>query len=160
MGHLKTAIYSYIRSLKAKNLAKVFVLFSSIFLGCSKKGEYREVAPMEIQGMLLNGFAVLVDVREKDEMHSGIAKDARWMPMSKIKKQHPDWIAFKQELKDKDKMLVFYCAAGGRAGKVAKDLSKEGYSTGNMGGFKDWVDAKLPVRPCEECGFSESPTLH
>ena len=137
----------------------IFLLLSALFLGCTKKGKYRQVDPMETQGLLRNRLAVLIDVREKEELRSGIAQGAQWMPMSKIKDQHPDWIALKGKLKGKDEgmMLIFYCAAGGRAGKVARQLGGEGFTTGNMGGFSDWVNAKLPIRPCKECGFS---TIH
>ena len=125
----------------------------SIFTACGRKENYRQVDPREAQGMLLNRLAVLIDVREKEEMGKGIAKPAQWMPMSKIEAQHADWKSFKEKFKGEDTMLIFYCAVGGRAGKVAQLLSKEGFSTGNMGGFRDWVKAKLPVRECTECGL-------
>ncbi|MGZ3696861.1 MAG: rhodanese-like domain-containing protein [Bdellovibrionota bacterium] len=103
------------------------------------------VTPQEAAGLQRNDFAVLVDVREADEIEHGMAQGALWMPTSKIEPSNPDWQAFIKKLPH-DKQIVFYCKAGGRAGKAAKLLSTEGFKTANMGGFDDWKSAGLPVK--------------
>lgn len=120
---------------------------------CTKKGveatqgtQPAAMSPMEAMGELRNDFAVLVDVREDSEIkESGMAEPAKWMPTSKINANDPEWQKFVQQL-PKDKRIVFYCAAGGRAGKVAELLSSQGFRTANIGGFKDWAAAGLPVK--------------
>ena len=104
-----------------------------------------KISARETKGLLVNDFAVLVDVREEDEVKDGMAADAQWMPMSKIEADDPAWVAFQKKL-PKDKKIVLYCAVGGRAGRVAKMLSEKGFKTANMGGFASWVAAGLPVK--------------
>jgi rhodanese-related sulfurtransferase len=96
--------------------------------------------------MVSSGKALLVDVREEHELReSGLAEGAQWMPMSKMDEDEPDWAAFKAAL-PKDKPIFLYCAAGARSGRVAEFLAQDGYQTVNIGGFKDWVRAGLPVK--------------
>jgi rhodanese-related sulfurtransferase len=96
--------------------------------------------------MVLNDFAVLVDVREEDElMKSGTATPARWLPFSKIQHGSPDWSEFKKAF-PRNKQAVFYCAGGGRAQIAAEDIAKDGVQARNMGGFSDWAGAGLPVK--------------
>lgn len=104
----------------------------------------RSIQPMEVQGLLNNDFAVLVDVREDTEIADGMAARAKWLPVSKIES---DPAALDEFLKSvpKDKEIVFYCRSGSRAGSVAKQVAAKGYKVANMGGFHDWVAAGLPT---------------
>src|SRR3954452_7188999 len=96
--------------------------------------------------MLLNDFAVLVDVREEKELKaSGTAQPAKWVPFSKIEKNDPEWIAFKSSF-PKGKQAIFYCGGGGRAQIAAESAARDGIQARNMGGFSDWQKAGLPVR--------------
>lgn len=133
-------------SLSLAILMMVCGVFTS---GCTKKSgddvAVREVSAMEAAGALRNGFAVLVDVREKDEIADGMAEPATWMPTSKAVEGSPEWEKFVSGL-PKDKEIIVYCAAGGRAGEVAEKLAKESFKVANMGGFKDWKAAGLPTK--------------
>ena len=130
----------------------VFICGFLLFVACNRmgiaksKGEIRMMDPKEAVGMVANDFAVIVDVREEDEVRSsGMAAQAQWIPMSKIKGNDKQWLDFLSGV-SKDKTLIFYCAAGGRAGKVASEVAAKGFKAGNMGGFKDWVAAGLPTK--------------
>lgn len=102
--------------------------------------------PTEAQNLLKSGKAVLVDVREEEELReSGLADGALWMPTSKMDEEEPDWKAFKAAL-PKDKKVILYCRSGARSGRVAEFLAQEGFDTENLGGFKDWSAAGLPVK--------------
>jgi rhodanese-related sulfurtransferase len=133
--------------MKLFKLAVPLLAIAAILAGCfgSSKKEVRSIDPQEVMGQLKNGFAVLVDVREEDEIKGGMAAQAEWMPMSKIRASDPAWEQFVAKL-PKDKEIVFYCGAGGRAGDAAQRLAEKGYRTANMGGFKDWKAAGLPVK--------------
>lgn len=122
-------------------------LLSFFGIGCNKisGNPVSAVTPMEASGMLRNDFAVLVDVREADEVKGGMAQPAQWMPMSEIKEGNPRWVQFVEKL-PKDKQIILYCAKGGRAGKVATMLVEKGFRTANMGGFSDWAKAGLPIK--------------
>ena len=46
----------------------------------------------------------------------------------------------------KDKTVIVYCGAGGRAALAGKTLRDLGYTkVRNLGGFKDWAEKGLPV---------------
>jgi rhodanese-related sulfurtransferase len=92
------------------------------------------------------GRALLVDVREEEELkETGFAEGALWMPMSRMEEGDPLWADFQRRAKEQ-KHLIFYCRSGNRSGRVATFLAGEGYATSNMGGFKDWQAAQLPVK--------------
>lgn len=95
--------------------------------------------------LVKNKKAILIDVREEEELReSGLADGALWMPCSKMDEDEAEWVAFKKKL-PKDLPLILYCRSGNRSGRVAEFLRQEGFETVNLGGFKDWVAAGLPV---------------
>jgi len=104
------------------------------------------IEPREALGLLNNDFAILVDVREEEEIkNTGMAASARSMPFSKVQAESPEWKAFLSGL-PQGKQIIFYCAKGGRAEEVAKKAALQGFRVGNLGGFSSWKDAGLPVR--------------
>ena len=135
-------------NLKRSVLSVLFVL-SLVSHACNRGSGggsvVAQVSVKEAEGLIRNDFAVLVDVREDDEIKSGMAAPARWFPTSKIEADDPSWKEFVSKL-PKDKQIVFYCAAGVRAGQAAAKLAGQGFKVGNMGGFKDWKAAGLPVK--------------
>lgn len=78
--------------------------------------------------------ALLLDVREHDEVAAGHVKDARTFPYSKV--GTPEWDRFVATL-PKGTKIYTYCAKGGRAAKVADDLNKRGFAVESAGGFAD-----------------------
>lgn len=122
------------------------VFSAALTLACTQQGKTRDMDAKEAFGMLQNRLAILVDVREAEELkETGIADGAIWMPTSKISENHADWIAFKKNLK-KDQQVILYCRSGARSGRIAGMLSAEGFNTANMGTFQSWADAKNPVK--------------
>ncbi|MGZ3649687.1 MAG: rhodanese-like domain-containing protein [Bdellovibrionota bacterium] len=103
------------------------------------------MTPKEAHDLVKQGKALLIDVREEDELQSsGTAQDALWMPLSAMVEDTDEWRAFKQSL-PRDKQLILFCKLGGRSGRMAEFLSLEGFQTFNLGGFSDWTKAGLPV---------------
>jgi rhodanese-related sulfurtransferase len=135
------------RFLKAPKALAIVALACLSFLSCEKKtmSQVPEVAPVEAMGLIRNDFALLVDVREADEIASGMAAPAKWIANSKIEADDASWKEFVASL-PRDKQIVFYCAKGGRANKAAEKLAALGFKVGNMGGYQDWVKAGLPTR--------------
>lgn len=102
--------------------------------------------PKEARKLVQEGLAVLVDVREEDELRaSGTAEGALWMPCSKMDEDEPEWKAFKAKL-PKGKPVILFCKAGSRSGRVTEFLIEAGYDAHNLGGFSDWAGAGLPVK--------------
>lgn len=103
------------------------------------------ISPTEAAAQVEAGKAVLVDVRERDELDAGMAQGARWYPTSSIQADPDEFEKFIASLPE-DQTVVFYCAVGRRAGAAAEIARKELHrKTGNLGGFKDWKGAGLPV---------------
>lgn len=103
------------------------------------------MTPQEAHQLVKAGKAVLVDVREEEELkEEGMAEGALWMPTSLMSEDAPEWQAFQKEL-PRDKPVILYCRSGNRSGRVAELLKCDGYDTVNLGGFKDWVAAGLPT---------------
>ena len=119
---------------------KLYQLFSK-----GEKSKAPVTNPKEAYQEAKKGNAILVDVREQNEIQDGMAQGARWIPTSEIQAGGPQWQKFVSEL-PKDKRIVIYCAAGVRAGRVAAKLETMGYQTANIGGYKDWVQAGLPTQ--------------
>ncbi len=93
------------------------------------------------------GRAVLVDVREAEElMDGGIATPALWIATSEIRNQSQRAEKFIAAL-PLEKKIIIYCAAGVRAGQFAEKLSQMGFRAANLGGYSDWQSAKLPTKP-------------
>lgn len=105
-----------------------------------------KISPEDAYSATLTNRAILVDVREKEEiLETGIADMAVWLPTSSIETRSQE---FNDALKSwpKEQKLVFYCRSGRRSEKSADLFSTFGYRTYNAGSIKDWIDAGLPVK--------------
>ena len=103
------------------------------------------IAPAEAAQQVKEGKAILVDVRERSEIDAGMAEGAHWYPTSSIRSDPGGFRKFLDSL-PQERTLVFYCASGARSGKAAEIAAGEaGRKAANLGGFKDWTGAGLPV---------------
>jgi rhodanese-related sulfurtransferase len=104
-----------------------------------------KITPTAAAQRAKEGTAILVDVRERNEIAAGMAEGAHWYPSSSIEDDPDAYKKFVESL-PADRTLVFYCASGVRAGAAAEIARKElGRRTANFGGFKDWKASGLPV---------------
>lgn len=92
--------------------------------------------------MVQNGEAVIIDVREKDEVKSGRIKDAKWFALSKISNDK-NW---KNEFIKivEGKKIFLYCRSGRRSEKVMTILKENGITSENIGGYED-LKKMIPV---------------
>ena len=96
-----------------------------------------DVSPAEAVE-LVNGGAILLDVREQDEWDAGHAPQATHLAMSELN-------ARVGEL-PQDARLVCVCHLGGRSSMVADALNRSGWQAMNLtGGMRAWQAAGLPV---------------
>lgn len=89
-----------------------------------------------------SGKAVIIDVREAEELAPGMVEGAKWFPLSKVKTD-PKWKAEFLKLAQ-DKKIYLYCRSGNRSGQVQEILRKDGIKSDNLGGFQT-LKALLPV---------------
>ncbi len=102
--------------------------------------KFIEIPPETVHRWIGDGEAVLVDVREEDELAQARLEEAVHVPMS----------AFDLELipVDTGKKVVFICAQGTRSGQVGQYVVAQGILTEayNMaGGLMAWAEAGLPL---------------
>jgi len=98
------------------------------------------VGPAEAAALVADG-AVLVDVREREEMAAGTAPGAVALPRGFLELQAEN------ALPDKAKTLVVFCQTGYRSLFAADALTRLGYRDVRHldGGFRAWSAAGLPV---------------
>ena len=126
----------------ARLAALAFVL--APFALAAEEARVEKISPTETAAQMKAGKAIVIDVREREELDDGMVQGARWYPTSSIKADPERFRKFIGSLPE-DQTLVFYCASGVRSGKAAEIASKEGRKAANFGGFKDWKGAGLPV---------------
>ncbi len=112
------------------------------------QGRSSLIGALEAQRQIEAGEALLVDVREHMELVRGLAQPARWLPTSEFSRRSEVWLRFVDSL-PRDMRIIVYCAGGVRAGRVADALADLGFVTANLGGFRAWKNAGLPIRARE-----------
>lgn len=101
--------------------------------------------PVEAYRELTEGKAVFLDVREKEEIKSGMIKGANWIPLSEMEASSANTLK-KVKATAAGKNIYLYCRSGRRSQIFLSSLEKAGLSGENLGGFQDLVKAGLPVR--------------
>lgn len=131
----------------------IIIIFTAIASYISQLAEAQlvgnplsSITAIEAHKMVQQDRAILVDVRERNEVEKGLAMQAQWMPLSEMENDNLRYIDFLNHL-PKNKTIILYCASGKRAKKAQRKLEDRGYQTENIGGFVDWTAAQLPTRP-------------
>jgi rhodanese-related sulfurtransferase len=105
------------------------------------------ISPDEAKGLVGRSDVLFLDVREPAEVTtSGKVPGALAIPRGLIEFRADPASAAHDAAFDRAKMVVAYCASGGRSALVGKTLKDMGYANvRNLGGFKGWIDAGGPV---------------
>ncbi|GIL16735.1 MAG: hypothetical protein BroJett040_04860 [Oligoflexia bacterium] len=103
------------------------------------------ITPADAAQMVSKNQAILVDVRELQEVQQGMAQPAQHMPLSEMEKNSDLWQKFLAGT-SKEKAVIVYCRSGRRSEIVGTKMQELGYKVKNMGGFEGWVKAGLPVK--------------
>nr|MBA2415957.1 molybdopterin biosynthesis protein MoeB [Geodermatophilaceae bacterium] len=103
------------------------------------KAEIREVEVGEAERLRASG-AVLLDVREADEVEQGSVPGAMHIPRGFLEFRIEDTVS------DRNQPIVVYCAGGARSAFAAKSLADLGYRdvVSLAGGFTGWKSAGKP----------------
>lgn len=91
-------------------------------------------APMDAYNQTKENKAVLVDVREENEIKDGMINLAQWFPLSKFTAQENwknDFIKMTQ-----GKTIYLYCRSGNRSEKVKNLLKQNNIDAENIGGYE------------------------
>jgi len=96
-----------------------------------------EVEPLAVED-LVNGGAVVIDVRELDEWSAGHAPQARFIPMGQVEARLDEV--------PREGTAVIVCRSGARSHTVTQFLKSHGVNAVNMsGGMRAWEKVGLPV---------------
>ena len=101
------------------------------------------ITPAQAQELIERGNAVVIDVRDAPEVEkSGKVAGAVHIPRGMLEfRADPESPYFDQSFA-RDKTVIVYCAAGGRAALSGQALKEMGYGeVYNLGGFNDWAEA-------------------
>lgn len=106
-----------------------------------KRASVREVDARESARLREQG-AILVDIREQDEVDQGIIPGAIHIPRGFLE------MRIEETIRDRDTPVVVYCAGGVRSIFGAEALTDLGYRdvASMAGGFSGWKAAGLPWR--------------
>lgn len=101
-----------------------------------------------VEQELRSGDAVLVDIREPEELTEGgrIAGSVH-VPRGMLEFRADPTSPYHQEPLDPSKRVILHCATGGRSALAAATLQSMGYeNVGHLdGGLKAWKEAGKPV---------------
>jgi rhodanese-related sulfurtransferase len=115
------------------------------------KAEVPTISPAGLMEVLGQSNVVVVDVRDAQELKAtGMVPGAINISRGMLEfKADPTTPMHQKEL-TRDKMIVLYCASGGRSALSGKVLMDMGYeNVRNLGAIKDWVDAGGEVDTAE-----------
>ncbi len=116
--------------------------FITLFFLLISAMSFAATNPQAAYAKMKEGKAVIVDVREKDEIQQGMIKDALWFPLSKIE-NNKNWKKDFMRL-TKGKEIFLYCRSGRRTGKVMSILKTKKIDSQNLGGFET-LQKELPT---------------
>jgi rhodanese-related sulfurtransferase len=136
--------------MKKQSLSQLLLICILAFqsASCTKSSKpISEVSPTELQGLLRNDFALLIDTREAHEVQNGIAQPAQWLALSHIQTKDAVYQQFIQST-PKSKQVVLYCSTSACAREAAQVLSSDGFKVGILGTgeFEVWSKAGLPTK--------------
>ena len=101
------------------------------------------ISPAQAQELIEGGNAVVVDVRDAPEVEkSGKVAGAVHIPRGMLEFRADPESPYYDQSFARDKTVIVYCAAGGRAALSGQALKEMGYGeVYNLGGFNDWAEA-------------------
>jgi len=102
------------------------------------KQQIRELDPAAAEGRL--GDATFLDVRELDEFEQGTIPGSVFIPRGHLESK------VENQITDRDRPVVVYCAGGTRSAFAAKTLTELGYTdvVSMAGGFGRWKNEGRP----------------
>lgn len=110
------------------------------------KSQIDEVEVKEVEALIAEGYQVL-DVREPGEFMSGAAKGAINVPRGVLEPAADLVFKGREELQDRDKKWLLFCASSGRSAMASLVLQQMGFQNikNINGGLQAWEDAGLPT---------------
>lgn len=112
------------------------------------KARIENLSPAEVASELADGRALLVDIREPDELRvSGTIRGAVHAPRGMLEFYADPASPYHRQEFDPAGRIILHCASGGRSALAAVTLRELGYAqVGHLdGGLKAWKEQGYPV---------------
>jgi rhodanese-related sulfurtransferase len=108
-----------------------------------------QITPDEARFMIADDNALIVDVRDPSEVAaSGKLKGAVNVSRGMLEFRADAETPYHNPAFQKDRVIIVYCASGGRSALAGKTLKDMGYDrVNNLGAFKDAVEGGLETEP-------------
>ncbi len=121
-------------------LAAVIALIIMTELKRATKG-YKEVPPSEAVRLINKENAMVLDIREANELGQGSIIDSKHIALSAL----PDKLDSLSS--NKDQPILVFCKVGNRSAQACKLLLKNSYTNvfGLKGGITAWMNDQLPI---------------
>lgn len=102
---------------------------------------YKEITPAEAVTLINREDALVLDVREANELGQGSIINAKHVALSVLKQKAEDLA------KNKDQPVLVFCKTGLRSSQACKVLTGHSYTKvfGLKGGITAWINDQLPV---------------
>jgi rhodanese-related sulfurtransferase len=111
------------------------------------KASVEHLTPDEVQAELASGRAVLVDVRDANELAQGAIPGSVHASRGMLEFYADPASSMHKPALDPGRRTILHCASGGRSALAAATLRQMGYTNVAHldGGFNAWVAAGKPV---------------
>ena len=102
-----------------------------------------KISPQDAKTLIGRGDVLVVDVRESAELQStGKVQGAKHVPRGMIEFRADPDSPYYDSAFEREKIVLLYCASGGRSALAGKTLTEFGYKdVRNLGAFKDWQES-------------------
>jgi len=113
----------------------------SFFLARGQKGAERNLNAQQAVEKMSHHDAIVVDVREANEVASGKIRDSINIPLAQLKERHGELQKYT------DKPIIMACRSGNRSAHAINILRKNGFNDlyNLKGGVMAWKHASLPL---------------
>jgi len=121
-------------------LAAVITLIIITELRRATKG-FKEVSPSDAVLLINKEDALVLDVREANELSQGNIVNAKHIAFSSLTDKLDNLAS------DKDKPILVFCKMGTKSSKACQLLLKNSYTNvfGLKGGITAWINEQLPI---------------
>ena len=102
---------------------------------------FKSISPAEAVQLINKEDALVLDIREGNELSQGVIRGSKHLALSVLKQQI-------EELQDHiEKPVIAYCKAGHRSEQACEILKKNNFTNvmSLKGGLEGWKTANLPV---------------
>jgi len=105
-----------------------------LLLGYLSKASAQYADGKEAYREMLAAKAVILDVREKNEVTQGMIKGAQWIALSDLN-SHPEKTIRKLKALAQESKIYVYCRSGSRSAKFISQIKDQGLKGFNLGGY-------------------------